>query len=105
MPAHASQLAEYLALKDITVMHAVVDTVGMNRLVRTLAINGANAISGMVERAVFPCSRRESPLLAITEFGFCDKGAHFVRRHSRGRTMKQSPSTPTAWATRRRWSS
>ncbi len=78
MPIHAEQFAKYLALKDITVMHAVVDTVGMNALVRTLALNGANAISGMVERGEIE-SRESKPAIAITEFGFCDKGAHYIR--------------------------
>ena len=60
MPAHASQFAEYFALKDITIMHTVVDTVGMNRLVRALAVNGANAISGMVESERAVPSNQES---------------------------------------------
>jgi len=54
MPIHAEQFAKYFALKDITVMHAVVDTVGMNALVQRIALNGANAISGMVEGSEFP---------------------------------------------------
>ena len=78
MPAYATQLAEYFALKDVTVMHTVVDTVGMNRLVKSLAINGANAISGMARTEAVSLST-EKPLLAITEFGFCDKGAHYIR--------------------------
>ncbi|MGA2108935.1 MAG: Tm-1-like ATP-binding domain-containing protein [Syntrophorhabdales bacterium] len=79
MPAHAEQYAEYLAFGDITVMHAMIDTVGMNGLVRTLATNGANAISGMVEgRHLQVPEKRLSA--AVTEFGFCEKGAHFVRR-------------------------
>jgi uncharacterized protein (UPF0261 family) len=73
MPAYATALAEYFVLKDITVMYTVIDTVGMNYLVRLLAINGANAISGMV-KADAPLLGTERPLLAITEFGFCDKG-------------------------------
>ncbi|MGD0658453.1 MAG: Tm-1-like ATP-binding domain-containing protein [Syntrophorhabdales bacterium] len=79
MPAHAEQYAEYLAFGDITVMHAMIDTVGMNGLVRTLATNGANAISGMVEgrRLQVPEKRLSA---AVTEFGFCEKGATFVRR-------------------------
>ena len=78
MPIHAEQYAEYLALKDITVMHAVVDTVGMNALVRTLALNGADAVSGMIEggRGREPGGK---PSVALTEFGFCDKGAHYIR--------------------------
>jgi len=79
MPAYAGRLAEFFGLRDITVMNTVVDTVGMNLLVRTLAENGANAISGMVEarRAAAPADRK--PSIAVTEFGFCDKGAHYVR--------------------------
>jgi uncharacterized protein (UPF0261 family) len=78
MPAYANRLADYFGVRDITVMHSVVDTVGLNPLIRTLAINGANAISGMVEgRETF--KKEERPSIALTEFGFCDKGAHYVR--------------------------
>lgn len=77
-PAHAGQFANYFAVRDITVMNTVVDTVGMNILVRTLAVNGANAIAGMVEgREAAP--REDKPSVAITEFGFCEKGAHYIR--------------------------
>jgi len=78
MPAYANRLADYFGVRDITVMHSVVDTVGLNPLVRTLAVNGANAIAGMVER-LEPLKKEKKPAIAITEFGFCDKGAHFVR--------------------------
>jgi uncharacterized protein (UPF0261 family) len=78
LPIHAEQFARYFAVKDITVMHAVVDTVGMNVLVETLARNSANAISGMVE-SNRGCELQKKPSLAITEFGFCDKGAHYIR--------------------------
>ena len=78
MPIHADQFAEYFSVKDITVMHAVVDTVGMNSLVRTLALNGADAISGMIE-GDRTSARDQQPSIALTEFGFCDKGAHYIR--------------------------
>lgn len=78
MPAYASKLADYFGVRDITVMHSVVDTVGSNPLVRTLAVNGANAICGMVEGGE-PLKKEKRPSIAITEFGFCDKGAHYVR--------------------------
>ncbi len=77
VPAHAGQLSNYLAIKDITVLHAVVDTVGMNALVKTLAVNGVNALCGMIQGAV--ALRSEKPSVGITEFGFCDKGAHYIR--------------------------
>jgi uncharacterized protein (UPF0261 family) len=78
MPAYAKKLAEYFGVRDITVMHSVVDTVGLNPLVRNLMVNGAGAICGMVEE-LEPSPEAEKPSVAITEFGFCDKGAHYVR--------------------------
>jgi len=78
MPAYAKRLAEYFGVRDITVMHSVVDTVGLNALVRKLMFNGAGAICGMVEEFM-PPQKDEKPSIAITEFGFCDKGAHYVR--------------------------
>jgi uncharacterized protein (UPF0261 family) len=78
LPAYGKRLAEYFGVRDITVMHSVVDTVGLNPLVRTLMINGAGAICGMVE-AYVPPQKEEKPSIAVTEFGFCDKGAHYVR--------------------------
>ena len=77
-PVHAAKFGEYFARRDITVMHTVVDTVGMNPLVRSLALNGADAISGMVEgdRTSLEGGR---PSVAVTEFGYVDKGAHYLR--------------------------
>ncbi len=78
MPAYADKFAEYFGVRDITVMHTVTDTVGMNSLVRSLMINGAGAICGMVE-GYEPPARTDKPMVAMTEFGFCDKGAGYVR--------------------------
>jgi uncharacterized protein (UPF0261 family) len=77
-PVHAAEFADYFAVKDITVMNTVVDTVGMNTLVKTLAVNGANAICGMVEGGRISLQEGR-PSIAITEFGFCDRGAHYIR--------------------------
>jgi uncharacterized protein (UPF0261 family) len=78
MPAYAKKLAEFFGVRDVTVMHSVVDTVGLNPLVRRLMLNGAGAICGMVETQE-PAPREEKRSIALTEFGFCDKGAHYVR--------------------------
>ena len=51
---------------------------GMNPLVRKLMINGAGAISGMVEEFE-PEKKGEKPSVALTEFNFCEQGAHYVR--------------------------
>lgn len=79
-PVHAAKFGDYFARRDITVMHTVVDTVGMNPLVRALALNGAAAISGMVEGG--PISLEgEKPSIGLTEFGYCDKGAYYIRQN------------------------
>lgn len=78
MPAYAKKLADFFGVRDITVMHSVVDTVGFNPLVKSLMINAAGAICGMVE-AFEPPRKEEKPSVAITEFGFCDKCAQYVR--------------------------
>jgi uncharacterized protein (UPF0261 family) len=78
MPAYSKRLAEFFGVRDITVMHSVVDTVGLNPLVKALMVNGAGAIAGMVESQAAP-EKDTKPSIAITEFGFCDKGAHYVR--------------------------
>jgi uncharacterized protein (UPF0261 family) len=78
MPAYARRFAEYFSLRDITVMHSPIDTVGLNPLLRSLMVNGAGAICGMVEEFE-PSGKEEKPSIALTEFGFCDKGAHYVR--------------------------
>jgi len=78
MPAYARRLAEYFGTRDITVMHSVVDTVGLNPIVRSLMVNGVGAICGMVEEFK-PRAKEEKPSIALTEFGFCDTGAHYVR--------------------------
>ena len=78
MPAYARRFAEYFSVRDITVMHSVVDTVGLNPLVHNLMINGAGAICGMVE-AYEPPAKPDKPVVAMTELGFCDKAAGYVR--------------------------
>jgi uncharacterized protein (UPF0261 family) len=78
MPAYAKRLAEYLGLRDITVMNTVVDTVGLNPLVRRLMVNGAGAICGMVQE-IETDKKEDRPAVALTEFGFCDQCAHYVR--------------------------
>lgn len=83
VPVHAHMFAEYFGMSDITVMHTVVDTVGMNPHVRKLMNNGAGAICGMVE-GLMSAENDERPTLALTEFGHCEKGAHYIREFLEG---------------------
>lgn len=77
MPVYASKLARFFGSNDITVMYSVVDTVGLNTMIKQLLTNGAAAVCGMAEAR---CNDVTSmPAIAITEFGFCDTGAQFIR--------------------------
>lgn len=78
MPSHAGGLSEFFAMKDITVMHSVVDTVGLNPFVRTLMMNAAGAVCGMVD-AFAPVQKDERPSIAMTEWGYGDVGANYIR--------------------------
>jgi uncharacterized protein (UPF0261 family) len=79
MPSNAKLFAEFFSQCDIMVINSVVDTVGLNLFVKKLAINGANAIWGMVEGFESKLEKKR-PMIAITEFGFCEKGAFYLRR-------------------------
>jgi uncharacterized protein (UPF0261 family) len=78
LPRYADYYAQYFSLNDITVMHSVVDTVGMNAMLRTLLLNGAGAVCGMVESYEPPVTKNK-PTIAITEYGFSEQCAHYVR--------------------------
>jgi uncharacterized protein (UPF0261 family) len=78
LPRYADYYAQYFSLNDITVMHSVIDTVGMNAMLRTLLVNGAGAVCGMVE-SYQPPAKDSRPAVAITEYGFAEQCAHLVR--------------------------
>ena len=78
VPKNAKEFSGFFGMRDITVMHTVVDTVGMNSFIQTLMINGAGVICGMVEEFT-PTQDEGKPSIAITEFGLCDMGAHYIR--------------------------
>jgi uncharacterized protein (UPF0261 family) len=78
LPRYADYYAQYFSLNDITVMHSVVDTVGMNAMLRKLLVNAAGAICGMVESHEASVEGAK-PTIAITEYGFAEKCAHYVR--------------------------
>lgn len=57
----------YVGVKDVTMMHSVVDIAGLNPLSRRILANAAGAICGMVEQVVPTAEDR--PLAAATMFG------------------------------------
>ncbi|GAB5559733.1 MAG: Tm-1-like ATP-binding domain-containing protein [Synoicihabitans sp.] len=69
----SGQTAPYVGTSDITMMPAVVDVSGINRLSRTIFANAAGAIGGMVRTAATrnstPDSAEEKPLIVASMFG------------------------------------
>ncbi len=63
----SGQVGPYVGVKDVTMMYAVVDVAGLNRISRRILANAAGAVCGMVEQAVPPAGDR--PLIAATMFG------------------------------------
>ncbi len=59
--------AQYVGVKDIVMMPAVVDVAGLNRLSRVILARAAGAIAGMVEMAIPPAS--DKPLIVASMFG------------------------------------
>jgi uncharacterized protein (UPF0261 family) len=80
LPHYANYFAQFFAVSDITVMHTVVDTVGLNPMLRNLLVNGAGAVCGMVE-SYEPPAKKTKPQLALTEYGFSEACAHYVREY------------------------
>lgn len=57
----------YVGVKDVTMIHSVVDIAGLNRVSRRILANAAGAVCGMVEQEVPEAEDR--PLVAATMFG------------------------------------
>ncbi len=72
----AGNVAAYVGPTDITMMHAVTDVQGLNRISRVVLGNGARAMAAMaraqIDRATAPAARRGDegrPLIGLTMFG------------------------------------
>ncbi|OAI47843.1 hypothetical protein AYO44_08665, partial [Planctomycetaceae bacterium SCGC AG-212-F19] len=67
----SGQVKQYVGVRDILMLHSVVDISGLNRISRTVLTNAANAMIGMV-KAPFrrePAASADRPLIAATMFG------------------------------------
>ncbi len=69
----SGQVAPYVATTDITMMPAIVDVSGLNRVSRAIFSNAAGAICGMVTaaeaRRTAPAATGEKPLIVASMFG------------------------------------
>jgi uncharacterized protein (UPF0261 family) len=59
----------YVDVKDILMMHSVVDVAGLNPITRTIMVNACGAMVGMLEGGRASEARKRKPLIAATMFG------------------------------------
>ena len=67
----SGQVKSFVGVRDITMMHSVVDISGINRISRAVLINAANALAGMVQFLPEPHGKikGDKPLITATMFG------------------------------------
>ncbi|MFO0878807.1 MAG: Tm-1-like ATP-binding domain-containing protein [Gemmataceae bacterium] len=69
----SGQVRPYVGVRDILMLHSVVDISGLNRISRTVLSNAAHAMIGMVQGrpagAISKGADEDRPLLAATMFG------------------------------------
>ncbi len=70
-------MSQLISTKDITVMHSVIDVLGLNSISRRILTNAASAIAGMTRTAgkIVP----EKAIIGLTSFGFITEGAMRVK--------------------------
>ena len=67
----------FIGIRDIMIMHSLVDIAGINEISRTVFDNAAAAISGMV-RSYRPMEVTSDNLVAITTLGTTDRALRFI---------------------------
>jgi uncharacterized protein (UPF0261 family) len=70
----------YIDTKDITLMHSVVDLVGLNELSHAILVRAAGGVCGMAKASDGPLKTtvHERPLIAVTEFKFAERCVKWV---------------------------
>ena len=79
----SGQVRQYVGVRDILMLHSVVDLSGLNRISRTVLTNAANAMIGMVQRrreAPGPAPGEDRPLITATMFGVTTPCVEAARR-------------------------
>jgi uncharacterized protein (UPF0261 family) len=65
----SGQVRPFVGIRDILMMHSVVDISGLNRISRTVLTNAAQAMVGMVRRPANEVAADAKPLITATMFG------------------------------------
>ncbi len=80
----SGNVAPYVGLRDVTLMHAVVDVAGLNRVSRAVLRNAARAAAAMALAGPPPAEHGAGPLVCATMFGVTTPGVTAARRHLEG---------------------
>ncbi len=79
----SGQVRPFVGVKDILMMHSVVDISGLNRISKKVLVNGANAMAGMLkirpEDNTIDANSSEVQLLGATMFGVTTPCVEFAR--------------------------
>ena len=75
-------MAKIVGTKDITMMHSVVDILGVNSILGEILDRAAGAVCGMVESQWKP--QRERNRIALTMFGFITRAAEGIKQSLEG---------------------
>ncbi|MFC1833618.1 Tm-1-like ATP-binding domain-containing protein [Thermodesulfobacteriota bacterium] len=70
-------MSELIGTKDITLMHSVVDILGLNPVSERILANAAAAMVGMAKGAA--AIKSTKPIIGLTSFGFITEGAMRVK--------------------------
>ncbi len=70
-------MSRLIGVKDITLMHSVIDILGLNPISERILANAAAAIAGMGRAAGE--IRSDKPIVGLTSFGFITEGAMRVK--------------------------
>jgi uncharacterized protein (UPF0261 family) len=75
----SGDVSAYVGTTDITMMPSIVDVSGLNRISRSIFINAAGAICGMVGAEKAVSSSDEKPLIGATMFGNTTRAVDHAR--------------------------
>jgi uncharacterized protein (UPF0261 family) len=80
----SGQVRQYVGVRDILMMHSVVDISGLNQISRTVLTNAAMAMAGMIHGQASgrrqPSEGNDKPLVAATMFGVTTPCVESARR-------------------------
>jgi uncharacterized protein (UPF0261 family) len=82
-------MSNLIGTKDITVMHSVVDILGLNAVSKKILSNAAAAIAGMAKQGGKISS--DKPIIGLTSFGFITQGAMRVKTMLEGLGYEVAP--------------